>query len=97
MIPAKSGWVLIEADGINAWGRIVGMGTHNGQGTWISFDAAITSVVNKRWIPWPCSATNVAFFLLAGLKPRLITSQTQKLGQECPLQYNLRLHRFLEG
>jgi len=31
MIPAKSGWVLIEADGINATGQIVGMGTHNGQ------------------------------------------------------------------
>jgi probable HAF family extracellular repeat protein len=30
MIPAKSGWVLIEADGINASGQIVGMGTHNG-------------------------------------------------------------------
>jgi probable HAF family extracellular repeat protein len=31
MIPAGSGWVLIEADGINASGQIVGMGTHNGQ------------------------------------------------------------------
>jgi probable HAF family extracellular repeat protein len=31
MIPAKSGWVLIEAASINASGQIVGMGTHNGQ------------------------------------------------------------------
>jgi probable HAF family extracellular repeat protein len=31
MIPAGSGWVLIEADSINATGQIVGMGTHNGQ------------------------------------------------------------------
>jgi probable HAF family extracellular repeat protein len=31
MIPAKSGWVLTEADGINAAGQIVGMGTHNGK------------------------------------------------------------------
>lgn len=31
MIPAGSGWILIEADGINATGQIVGMGTHNGQ------------------------------------------------------------------
>ena len=31
MIPAGSGWVLIEADSINAGGQIVGMGTHNGQ------------------------------------------------------------------
>jgi probable HAF family extracellular repeat protein len=31
MIPAGSGWVLIEAQGINASGQIVGMGTHNGQ------------------------------------------------------------------
>ena len=31
MIPAKSGWVLTEADGINASGQIVGMGTHNGK------------------------------------------------------------------
>jgi probable HAF family extracellular repeat protein len=31
MIPAGSGWILIEADGINASGEIVGMGTHNGQ------------------------------------------------------------------
>lgn len=30
MIPKKSGWVLIEADGINASGQIVGQGTHNG-------------------------------------------------------------------
>jgi len=30
MIPAGSGWVLIEADGINASGQIVGMGTRNG-------------------------------------------------------------------
>ncbi len=31
MIPAGSGWVLTEADSINAAGQIVGMGTHNGQ------------------------------------------------------------------
>jgi probable HAF family extracellular repeat protein len=31
MIPAKSGWVLIEGDSINASGQIVGMGTINGQ------------------------------------------------------------------
>ena len=31
MIPAGSGWVLIEARGINAAGRITGMGMHNGQ------------------------------------------------------------------
>ncbi len=31
MIPAGSGWVLIDAEGINASGQIVGMGTHNGQ------------------------------------------------------------------
>lgn len=31
MIPAGSGWALIEAQGINATGQIVGMGTHNGQ------------------------------------------------------------------
>ncbi|HEX3820197.1 MAG TPA: hypothetical protein VHW45_07685 [Candidatus Sulfotelmatobacter sp.] len=31
MIPAGSGWVLIEADDVNASGQIVGMGTHNGQ------------------------------------------------------------------
>jgi probable HAF family extracellular repeat protein len=31
MIPAGSGWVLIEADGVNALGQIVGMGMHNGQ------------------------------------------------------------------
>jgi len=31
MIPAGSGWVLIDAQGINAGGQIVGMGTHNGQ------------------------------------------------------------------
>jgi len=31
MIPAGSGWVLIEGDGINASGQIVGMGMHNGQ------------------------------------------------------------------
>ena len=31
MIPAKSGWVLIEGDSINAAGQIVGMGTLNGQ------------------------------------------------------------------
>ena len=29
MIPAGSGWVLISANGINAAGQIVGMGTHN--------------------------------------------------------------------
>ena len=31
MIPAGSGWVLISANGINAAGQIVGMGTHNGK------------------------------------------------------------------
>ncbi|HYM76562.1 MAG TPA: HAF repeat-containing protein [Candidatus Dormibacteraeota bacterium] len=31
MIPAGSGWVLTEANGINAVGQIVGMGTINGQ------------------------------------------------------------------
>jgi probable HAF family extracellular repeat protein len=31
MIPAGSGWVLIEADGINSSGQIVGMGMHRGQ------------------------------------------------------------------
>ena len=31
MIPAGSGWVLIDARGINAAGQIVGMGTINGQ------------------------------------------------------------------
>ncbi|MGA7754736.1 MAG: hypothetical protein WCB05_18035 [Candidatus Sulfotelmatobacter sp.] len=31
MIPAKSGWVLINAASINASGQIVGMGTHNRQ------------------------------------------------------------------
>jgi probable HAF family extracellular repeat protein len=31
MIPAKSGWSLIEANGINASGQIVGMGMLNGQ------------------------------------------------------------------
>jgi probable HAF family extracellular repeat protein len=31
MIPAGSGWVLIEANGINSAGQIVGSGTHNGQ------------------------------------------------------------------
>ena len=31
MIQAGSGWVLIDAQGINAFGQIVGMGTHNGQ------------------------------------------------------------------
>ncbi|HLZ43345.1 MAG TPA: hypothetical protein VKQ11_20425 [Candidatus Sulfotelmatobacter sp.] len=31
MIPAGSGWVLIQASGINSAGQIVGMGTHNGQ------------------------------------------------------------------
>jgi len=31
MLPAGSGWVLIEADSINAAGQIAGMGTHNGQ------------------------------------------------------------------
>jgi probable HAF family extracellular repeat protein len=31
MIPAGSGWVLIEARGINAAGQITGMGMHNGQ------------------------------------------------------------------
>jgi probable HAF family extracellular repeat protein len=30
MIPAKSGWVLTEANGINASGQIVGMGTIKG-------------------------------------------------------------------
>src|SRR5579859_2254065 len=30
MIPSGSGWVLIEANGINFAGQIVGMGTHNG-------------------------------------------------------------------
>ena len=31
LIPAGSGWVLIEADGINAAGQIVGLGMHKGQ------------------------------------------------------------------
>jgi probable HAF family extracellular repeat protein len=31
LISAGSGWVLIEADSINAAGQIVGMGMHNGQ------------------------------------------------------------------
>ena len=31
MIPAGSGWVLTEANGINASGQITGMGMHNGQ------------------------------------------------------------------
>jgi probable HAF family extracellular repeat protein len=31
MIPTGSGWVLIEANGINNAGQIVGLGTHNGQ------------------------------------------------------------------
>jgi len=31
MIPAGSGWVLIEASGINSAGQIVGSGTHNGR------------------------------------------------------------------
>lgn len=31
LIPAGSGWVLIEAQGINSTGQIVGLGTHNGQ------------------------------------------------------------------
>jgi probable HAF family extracellular repeat protein len=31
LIPSGSGWVLIEADGINAVGQIVGMGMHKGQ------------------------------------------------------------------
>jgi len=31
MIPAGSGWVLLEADSINAAGQIAGMGMHNGQ------------------------------------------------------------------
>ena len=31
MIPAGSGWILIEADGINTSGQIVGMGMHNGR------------------------------------------------------------------
>ena len=31
LIPAGSGWVLIEADGINASGQIVGLGMHKGQ------------------------------------------------------------------
>jgi len=31
MIPTGSGWVLIEANGINSAGQIVGFGTHNGQ------------------------------------------------------------------
>jgi len=30
LIPAGSGWVLIEADGINSAGQIVGSGSHNG-------------------------------------------------------------------
>ena len=30
LIPAGSGWVLIDAEGINASGQIVGMGMHNG-------------------------------------------------------------------
>jgi probable HAF family extracellular repeat protein len=31
LIPTGSGWVLTEADGINASGQIIGMGTHSGQ------------------------------------------------------------------
>ncbi len=31
MIPAGSGWTLIEANGINSSGQIVGLGMHNGQ------------------------------------------------------------------
>ena len=31
LIPSGSGWVLIDAEGINAAGQIVGMGMHNGQ------------------------------------------------------------------
>jgi probable HAF family extracellular repeat protein len=31
IIPTGSGWVLIEANGINSAGQIVGLGTHNGQ------------------------------------------------------------------
>jgi len=31
LIPAKSGWVLLEADSINNAGQIVGTGMHNGQ------------------------------------------------------------------
>ncbi len=31
MIPAGSGWVLIDAEGINSTGQIVGMGMRNGQ------------------------------------------------------------------
>jgi len=31
LIPAKSGWVLIEAASVNNAGQIVGSGTHNGQ------------------------------------------------------------------
>jgi probable HAF family extracellular repeat protein len=31
LIPTGSGWVLIEADSINATGQIVGLGTHSGQ------------------------------------------------------------------
>jgi len=30
LIPSGSGWVLIDAEGINAGGQIVGMGIHNG-------------------------------------------------------------------
>ena len=30
LIPAKSGWVLIEANGINNAGQITGMGMHKG-------------------------------------------------------------------
>jgi len=31
LIPPRSGWVLVSANGINDAGQIVGMGTHNGQ------------------------------------------------------------------
>ncbi len=31
LIPPGSGWVLVEADGVNDSGQIVGMGMHNGQ------------------------------------------------------------------
>ena len=30
-LPAGSGWVLNEADGINNLGQVVGYGTYNGQ------------------------------------------------------------------
>jgi hypothetical protein len=31
LIPAGSGWVLIDAEGINAAGQIVGLGMHSGR------------------------------------------------------------------